>query len=109
MFNKRTAQGVSFAAEFSDYIAFTLNIGYNFHKGNAFSLYGENVFLLIQTIAVIYGISCFGSFKMSKFFGLLVLTVVWLFAYFANIIPEYIYVYNIYILIAICKNLSNNY
>lgn len=106
MFQKRTAQGVNLSAELSDLFVYLLGVGYNFHYGNAFSTYGENVFLMLQTLAVIYGLAVYGTLGMPKFIFIVGVTGALMFTYLANLIPEGVYKYNMFILIAISKYLT---
>jgi mannose-P-dolichol utilization defect protein 1 len=106
MFGKKTAQGVSLSAEASDLFVYLLGIGYNFHYGNAFSTYGENVFLLIQTLVVIYGLVAFGNLCRVKFFALVGVLVTMLALFLNNLFPEGLYAYNMYALICISKIFS---
>lgn len=94
MTSKKTAKGVSIEAEFSDAIITALMISYSYHNGYAFTTYGENLFLLIQAIVVMYLSVVYGSLSFVKF-GVILGVVGWLiFGSVANILPEQIYNYN---------------
>ncbi len=103
MFEKKTAQGVSITAEVSDIICNILGIGYNFHYGNAFSTYGENVFLLMQTVMLLYAAATFGNLGLSKFMGILAICGALLGAFMCDLVPEGVYSYNMYTLISVSK------
>lgn len=68
-------------------LTYTFSFGYNFHYQNPFSTYGENVFLMIQGIIILFLIKTYGKnissvmFWLSQifylvFFSILVIDVV---------------------------------
>lgn len=103
MLSKKTAKGVSIEAEFSDAVITALAISYNYHNGYAFTTYGENIFLLIQSIAVMYLSVVYGSLKFAKFCAILVLVGGLVLASLINILPEQIYQYNMGLLLVFSK------
>jgi mannose-P-dolichol utilization defect 1 len=103
MLSKKTAKGVSIEAEFSDAVITALVISYNFHNGYAFTTYGENLFLLIQAIVVMYLSVKYGSLKFAKFCVILAMVGGLIVASLINILPEQIYQYNMALLIAFSK------
>jgi PQ loop repeat len=103
MFNKKTAQGVSVTAEVSDLLVYVLQTGYNYHYGNAFSTYGELVFLLFQTAVIIYATFAFGNLSFSNLALILGGSGALFAVFLLNLVPEGVYSYNMYTLIAISK------
>ena len=104
MLSKKTAKGVSIEAEFSDAIITALCISYNFHQGYAFTTYGENIFLLVQSIVVLYLCVSFGTFGMAKFLGILVVVAGLVLGSLLNKLPEQLYQYNMGILLIFSKS-----
>jgi hypothetical protein len=88
MVSKKTAKGVSIEAEFSDAIITALQISYCYHQGYAFTTYGENVFLLGQSIIVMYLTASFGSMKKVKFYAILAVVIGLVAGSLVNILPE---------------------
>lgn len=68
-----------------------------------FSTYGENIFLLFQTLSIIYGLFAFGPLSLVSFVGVMGLAGSMLFTYITDMLPEWVYAYNMYILIIVSK------
>lgn len=71
----KSAQGVSFSMFYLELIAYSITLSYNVVKKNAFSTWGETLFLLIQTFALLVIMNKY-SFGINKTF--VSFTVVWI-------------------------------
>ena len=103
MFKSKTAKGVSVQAELSDLIVYALSVAYNIHYKNAFSTYGENIFLMIQTSIVIYGVAAFGNMKLTNFFLIIASISAIIAVCILDLAPEWVYQYNMYSILAMSK------
>jgi len=87
-----SVEGLSLASVFSEVLMFSLGLGYNLHYKNPFSTYGEQLFLLVQTLVILIQFGIYSKPKRST-------TIVALFllyggvaaAIFGDIAPENVY------------------
>jgi len=101
MTKNQSAAGLSFAANFTEFIAFICTFGYNFHYGYTASTYIENVFLAIEVLIVITLMWKFKGISFVEF------SISWIFAigltygFLANKLPEAFYPWNATLLLAL--------
>ncbi len=50
----KSTEGLVFSGYFNELIMYTLTISYNVKMNNSFGLYGENVFIAIQTMVILF-------------------------------------------------------
>jgi mannose-P-dolichol utilization defect protein 1 len=98
MMKIKSDRGLSYLTIYTEILMYLLSALYAFHKGNPFSTYGENVFILIQNLAILF--LCYkyaeNSTKNSKLFGVLFLifsTLVTIKSIEGSGIPEYIWTF----------------
>eukprot|EP01080_Neovahlkampfia_damariscottae_P001193 gene1193-10707_t len=70
----KSVMGLSILSIFLELLGVTINLSYNFRKGFPFSTWGEYVFMLIQTIIILFLVDYYtGSFRFIQwvlYFGL---------------------------------------
>lgn len=49
----KSAAGISFSMFLLEVVGYSINLAYNYQRGNPFSTWGENFFLLVQTIVIL--------------------------------------------------------
>jgi len=87
-----SVKGLSLASVFSEILMFSLGLGYNLHYKNPFSTFGEQLFLLVQTLVILIQFGIYSQPKRST-------TIIALFllyggvaaVIFGDLVPENVY------------------
>ena len=98
MMKIKSDRGLSYLTIYTEILMYLFSALYGFHKGNPFSTYGENFFILIQSLVIL--LLCFkyahNPTKSSRLFGAIFLifsTLVTIKSIEGRGIPEYIWTF----------------
>lgn len=85
-------------------MTYTFSLGYNLHYKNPFSTYGENAFLIIQAIIILFLLKMYDSnLSAIKFWVSQIFYIVFCFVLFTDIVPEEVHQFSMIITIIFRK------
>lgn len=94
MISKKTAEGLSFSSMVMEILLLTLSVGYYVHYQYPLTAYAENVVILVQALIIFYLSWQYKQIESNNFVVGTGLSLVILFLFLADKMPEQVYLYN---------------
>lgn len=88
----KSVAGLSLTAFFSELIALTVTVGYNYHHKHPFSTYGENLFVLLQALVIFLMFPKYSKkLNPAEYYGYIAAWLALVVCFALDVVPEYIY------------------